>query len=354
MSPMVEIKGISKTFGRTTALNDVNLNIGEGQFFALVGPSGSGKTTLLHILGGFVQPSTGQVRIAGQDVSYLPPAKRPTTSMFQDYALFPHMSVGSNIGFGLLMRKVPKSDRRTRIEKALKMVGLAGMSRRRVHQLSGGQQQRIALARALVVEPKVLLLDEPLGALDLNLRRQMQQELLQIQKQVGTTFVHVTHDQEEAMSIADIIAVMNNGRIEDVGPPERVYMKPGSRFTATFMGESNMLEGEVKQCTADGIEVETVLGCFRIAGRAQAGSNVHLSIRPEQILAQPGGSSRLVALGTLIVDEVAFFGTHYRCLGRHAASDLPMIVRLPQNQPVQAGDELPISVLQDDIAFLDR
>ena len=169
MNPMVEIKGISKIFGRTTALADINLNIDEGQFFALVGPSGSGKTTLLHILGGFVQPSTGQVRIAGQDVSFLPPAKRPTTSMFQDYALFPHLSVGSNIGFGLLMRKVPKSERRVRIEKALKMVGLSGMSDRRVHQLSGGQQQRVALARALVVEPKVLLLDEPLGALDLNL-----------------------------------------------------------------------------------------------------------------------------------------------------------------------------------------
>ncbi len=354
MNPLVEIKGISKMFGRTTALADVNLDIGEGQFFALVGPSGSGKTTLLHILGGFVHPSTGKVRIAGQDVSYLPPAKRPTTSMFQDYALFPHMSVGSNIGFGLLMRKVPKSERRLRIEKALKMVGLAGMSSRRVHQLSGGQQQRVALARALVVEPKVLLLDEPLGALDLNLRRQMQQELLHIQKQVGTTFVHVTHDQEEAMSIADIIAVMNDGRIEDVGPPERVYMKPGSRFTATFMGESNMFAGEVTQTTADEIEVETALGCFRIPGTAQAGSGVQISIRPEQILAQPGVSSRLVQLGKLIVDEVAFFGTHYRCLGRHAGSDLPIIVRLPQNQPVQAGEKLPISVLQNDIVCLER
>jgi spermidine/putrescine transport system ATP-binding protein len=354
MNPMVEIKGISKIFGRTTALADVNLNIGEGQFFALVGPSGSGKTTLLHILGGFVQPSTGQVRIAGQDVSYLPPAKRPTTSMFQDYALFPHLSVGSNIGFGLLMRKVPKSERRVRIEKALKMVGLSGMSSRRVHQLSGGQQQRVALARALVVEPKVLLLDEPLGALDLNLRRQMQQELLHIQKQVGTTFVHVTHDQEEAMSIADIIAVMNNGRIEDVGPPERVYMKPRTRFTATFMGESNMFEGEVTKCTADQIEVETALGNFRIPGKAQSGAGVQLSIRPEQILAQPGDNNRFVSLGKLIVDEVAFFGTHHSCLGRHATSNLPMIVRLPQNHPIQAGQELAISVQQNDIVWLDR
>jgi spermidine/putrescine transport system ATP-binding protein len=354
MNPMVEIKGISKIFGRTSALAGINLNIDEGQFFALVGPSGSGKTTLLHILGGFVQPSTGQVRIAGQDVSYLPPAKRPTTSMFQDYALFPHLSVGSNIGFGLLMRKVPKSERQIRIEKALKMVGLSDMSDRRVHQLSGGQQQRVALARALVVEPKVLLLDEPLGALDLNLRRQMQQELLHIQKQVGTTFVHVTHDQEEAMSIADIIAVMNNGRIEDVGPPERVYMRPRTRFTANFMGESNMFEGEVTKCTADKIEVETALGSFRIPGTAPSGTGVQLSIRPEQIRAQPGENSRFVALGKLIVDEVAFFGTHHRCLGRHTKSDLPLIVRLPQNHPIQAGEELVISVLQNDIVWVDR
>jgi spermidine/putrescine transport system ATP-binding protein len=203
MKPMVEIKGISKTFDKTVALADINLSIEEGQFFALVGPSGSGKTTLLHILGGFIEPSAGRVYIAQEDVSHLPPARRPTTSMFQDYALFPHMSVGTNVGFGLLMRKVPKADRQARIEDALNMVGLSGMSARRVHQLSGGQQQRVALARALVVEPKVLLLDEPLGALDLNLRRQMQQELIQIQKQLDTTFVHVTHDQEEAMSIAE-------------------------------------------------------------------------------------------------------------------------------------------------------
>jgi spermidine/putrescine transport system ATP-binding protein len=353
MNPLVEIKGISKIFGSTSALADINLNIDEGQFFALVGPSGSGKTTLLDILGGFVQPSRGQVRIAGQDVSYLPPAKRPTTSMFQDYALFPHMSVGSNIGFGLLMKKVPKSERRIRIEKALKMVGLSGMSDRRVHQLSGGQRQRVALARALVVEPKVLLLDEPLGALDLNLRRQMQQELLHIQKQVGTTFVHVTHDQEEAMSIADIIAVMKNGRIEDVGPPARVYMRPRTRFTATFMGESNMFEGQVTKCTADEIVVETALGSFRIPGTARSGTSVMLSIRPEQIRAQHDENSRFVELGRLIVEEVAFFGTHHRCLGRHARSNLPLIVRLPQNHPVQTGEELAISVLENDIVCLD-
>jgi len=352
MKPMVEIEGVSKKFGKTTALSQINLTIGEGQFFALVGPSGSGKTTLLHILGGFVEPSSGQVRIAGQDVSFLPPAKRPTTSMFQDYALFPHMSVGSNVGFGLLMRKVPKPERLDRIAKALDMVGLSGMGTRRVHQLSGGQQQRVALARALVVAPKVLLLDEPLGALDLNLRRQMQQELLHIQKKIGTTFVHVTHDQEEAMSIADVIAVMNNGHLEDVGPPARVYMKPKTRFTATFMGESNMFEGTVAGRSGESIEVDTAFGRLEVTGTAEPGARVNLSIRPEQIIAADGDARGRVPLGVLQVEEVSFFGTHHRCVGRHVTSSLPMIVRLPQHQAVGIGEKLKLSVQREDIVLL--
>jgi spermidine/putrescine transport system ATP-binding protein len=352
MKPMVEIKGVSKKFGKTTALSQIDLSIDEGQFFALVGPSGSGKTTLLHILGGFVEPSAGEVRIAGQDVSYLPPAKRPTTSMFQDYALFPHMSVGSNVGFGLLMRKVPKPERLERVEKALDMVGLSDMSTRRVHQLSGGQQQRVALARALVVAPKVLLLDEPLGALDLNLRRQMQQELLHIQKKVGTTFVHVTHDQEEAMSIADVIAVMNNGHLEDIGPPARVYMKPKTRFTATFMGESNMFEGTVSGRSDEGIEVDTPFGRLAVAGAAETGAKVNLCIRPEQISAADGETHGHVPLGVLQVEEVSFFGTHHRCLGRHLSSNLPMIIRLPQNRAVGAGEKLNLAVKPEDIVML--
>ena len=352
MKPMVEIRGISKSFGRTTALADIHLDIEEGQFFALVGPSGSGKTTLLHILGGFVQPSSGHIRINGRDVSNLPPAKRPTTSMFQDYALFPHMSVGSNVGFGLLMRKVPKADRRIRVENVLGMVGLAGMSARRVHQLSGGQQQRVALARALVVEPKVLLLDEPLGALDLNLRRQMQQELLQIQKKVGTTFVHVTHDQEEAMSIADVIAVMNHGHIEDVGAPGRVYLKPQTHFTASFMGESNIFDGKVVKSIGDTTEVATNMGPILVPGTAPPEAKVQLSIRPEQIILQQGDNHQQTPLGKLIVDEISFFGTHQRCLGRHKNSNTPLIIRLPQKQPLAPGDIRPISVRHDDIVLL--
>jgi spermidine/putrescine transport system ATP-binding protein len=351
---MVEIKGISKSFGQTIALSEIDLTKEEGQFFALVGPSGSGKTTLLHILGGFIEPSAGRVLIAGQDVTSQPPARRPTTSMFQDYALFPHMSVGVNVGFGLLMRKVPRSQRLSRIAAALEMVGLAGMSARRIDQLSGGQKQRVALARALVVEPKVLLLDEPLGALDLNLRRQMQQELLHIQKQVGTTFVHVTHDQEEAMSIGDVITVMNNGHIEDVGPPARVYMKPRTLFTATFMGETNMFEGSVTAKAGDRIEIETALGRLSVPGEVEAGAKVNLSIRPEQIAVGKNNSAQRLRLGKLKVNEVSFFGTHHRCRGRHLESNLPIIIRLPQNQTVQSGEELTISAAPEDIVLLAR
>ena len=352
MSPMVEIKGISKTFGKTVALSEIDLTIEEGRFFALVGPSGSGKTTLLHILGGFIEPSAGRVLIAGQDVSSQPPARRSTTSMFQDYALFPHMSVGANVGFGLLMRKVPRAQRLSRVAAALEMVGLSGMNARRIHQLSGGQQQRVALARALVVEPKVLLLDEPLGALDLNLRRQMQQELLHIQKKVGTTFVHVTHDQEEAMSIADVIAVMNDGHLEDVGPPARVYLKPKTRFSATFMGESNMFEGTVAGRSGESIVVDTAFGRLKATGAAEPGARVSLSIRPEQIMAADGDTPGQAPLGVLQVDEVSFFGTHQRCLGRHVKSNHPMIVRLPQHQAVGIGQDLNLSVQQEDIVLL--
>jgi spermidine/putrescine transport system ATP-binding protein len=354
MSKLVEIKGISKTYGNTIALADINLAIEEGQFFALVGPSGSGKTTLLHILGGFTEPTSGQVLIAGRSVTHLPPAKRPTASMFQDYALFPHMSVRTNVSFGLVMRKVAKDERLARVKAALDMVGLSGMSERRIHQLSGGQQQRVALARALVVEPKVLLLDEPLGALDLNLRRQMQGELIHIQKQIGTTFMHVTHDQEEAMSIADVIAVMNQGRIEDVGPPERVYLKPRTRFTATFMGESNMFEGRITGRSAGQIEVETAFGRLAAPGEAEMGATVHLSIRPEQIAVGEVNLEGRLILGKLRVQKVSFFGTYHRCQGQHVDLDLPMTIRLPQNETAQIGEELTISVARDDIVLLTR
>ena len=246
-APLVDIRAVSHRFGQLAVLKNVSLRIEPGSYTILLGPSGSGKTTLLSILGGFVTPSEGKVFIRGEDCTAVPPAKRPTTTVFQDYALFPHMSVGSNVGFGLRMQGVDGSTRSANAREALALVGLASAFDKKPHQLSGGQRQRVALARALVIEPAVLLLDEPLGALDLKLRRQMQDELKAIQKRVGTAFIHVTHDQEEAMALADHCVVMNDGRIEDEGPPERVYARPATRFSATFMGESTILAGKVTE-----------------------------------------------------------------------------------------------------------
>ena len=241
--PFLRLERVAKSYGDTAAVAGIDLAVERGEFVVLLGPSGSGKTTVLSILGGFVEPSAGRVFLDGEDVTHLPPARRPTATVFQDYALFPHMSVLGNVAFGLAMRKVPGPERRRRAEAMLERVGLAGFGRRRIHELSGGQRQRVALARAIAVEPKLLLLDEPLGALDLALRRQMQEELVRLQKQLGTTFVHVTHDQEEAMSIADRVVVMNHGRIEDQGPPDRVYLRPASLFAATFMGRATSSKG---------------------------------------------------------------------------------------------------------------
>jgi spermidine/putrescine transport system ATP-binding protein len=281
---LVDIRNITHRFGEHAALKDVSLKIAAGSYTVLLGPSGSGKTTLLSILGGFVAPSEGTVLIEGRDYTKMPPAKRPTTTVFQDYALFPHLSVGSNVGFGLRMRGVGGEARAAKSREALALVGLADAYDKRPHQLSGGQRQRVALARALVVEPAVLLLDEPLGALDLKLRRQMQDELKAIQKRVGTAFIHVTHDQEEAMALADHCVVMNDGRIEDEGPPERVYGKPATRFAAGFMGESTLIAGTVVEGDAAGVTVETAPGRLRVAGSAAAGSKVTLAVRPEHVV----------------------------------------------------------------------
>ena len=352
MSAEVEIRGLRKVYGQTVALESIDLTIARGDFVVLLGPSGSGKTTLLSILGGFAEPTEGTVLIAGEDVTHVPAAQRPTTTVFQDYALFPHMSVGANIGFGLAMRKVPAAERQPRVEAALEMVGLAGMSGRRVHELSGGQRQRVALARALVVEPKVLLLDEPLGALDLNLRRQMQEELTRIQKRIGTTFVHVTHDQDEAMSMADSIVVMNHGRIEDIGPPNRVYLRPATRFTATFMGESNLIEGRVVAAQAGSVRVETPLGMIDVEGEVEVGSRVALSIRPEQV-AQGAADEGALSLGEARVVEQAFHGTHLRCHAKGGPNgEIEFLLQLPQRSKVEIGSSLTLHVRRDDIVML--
>ena len=240
--PALRLQGIRKSYGSVTAADGIDLVVDEGEFFTLFGPSGSGKTTLLSLIAGFERPDAGSIELGGRDVTSLPPNARETNTVFQDYALFPHMTVGDNIGYGLKVKGVPRAQRRERVNRALKMVRLEGLENRRPNQLSGGQRQRVALARAVVNEPEVLLLDEPLGALDLKLRQEMQLELKHIQKEVGITFVYVTHDQEEALTMSDRMAVMSSGHIQQIGPPIEVYEKPANEFVAGFIGISNVLD----------------------------------------------------------------------------------------------------------------
>jgi putative spermidine/putrescine transport system ATP-binding protein len=238
----LRLEGVRKSYGHVAAVAGVDLTVEEGEFFTLLGPSGSGKTTLLRLVAGFERPDAGRIELGGRDVTSMPPYLRETNTVFQDYALFPHMTVAENIGYGLRVKGMPRPERRGRVQQALGMVRLEGLDERRPNQLSGGQRQRVALARAVVNEPEVLLLDEPLGALDLKLRQEMQLELKRIQKQVGITFVYVTHDQEEALTMSDRVAVLDRGVIEQVGSPPEVYERPATEFVAGFIGISNLLD----------------------------------------------------------------------------------------------------------------
>jgi putative spermidine/putrescine transport system ATP-binding protein len=245
----VHVSGLRKRYGDVVALAGVDLDIGAGEFFTLLGPSGSGKTTLLRLIAGFERPDAGRIELGGADVTRVPPYSRNVNTVFQDYALFPHMTVAQNIEYGLRVRRVAKADRREKVDRALEMVRLPGLGARRPAQLSGGQRQRVALARAIVNEPEVLLLDEPLGALDLKLRQEMQLELLRVQREVGITFIYVTHDQEEALTMSDRIAVLNAGSIEQVGGPVEVYEQPLTAFVAGFIGVSNLIERDGRTIT---------------------------------------------------------------------------------------------------------
>lgn len=324
----LSIDGITKSYGELTALHPLSVDIAQGSYVVLLGPSGSGKTTLLSILGGFVPPTSGSLRVAGQDITRMPPARRPTTTVFQDYALFPNMNVAANVRFGLDARKVAAAEATRRVDDVLRLVGLQGYGERSIAALSGGQRQRVALARALAVEPEILLLDEPLGALDLQLRRQMQDELKRIQVQSGRTFIHVTHDQEEALALADVVAVMNHGRMEDLGPPERLYSRPASRFCATFLGESNLLEGTVRKVSVEHVQIETPFGPLLATGQASEGSRMTACIRPERLrLAVPGAT----ALQGLRVIETVFQGTFVRVRVVNDHGD-QLLAKLPPEQ----------------------
>src|SRR3972149_6381705 len=284
-SDMVELRDVSKKFGETVALDHVTLRIRDGEFFSMLGPSGCGKTTSLRLMAGFELPTDGQVVIAGEPQGTRPAFQRPVNTVFQSYALFPHMTVYQNTAFGLEMQHVHKNEIRQRVTQALEMVQLPGLERRKPKQLSGGQQQRVALARALVNRPKVLLLDEPLGALDLKLRKAMQLELKALQDRVGITFVYVTHDQEEALTMSDRIAVMNRGRLLQVGTPSEIYERPVDRFVADFIGESNFLEGVL--VGQDGGRARVRWGALELLAidRAQKspGAKVTVALRPEKV-----------------------------------------------------------------------
>jgi spermidine/putrescine transport system ATP-binding protein len=283
----VRLERVSKFFGDVAAVDDLSLDIAEGEFFSMLGPSGCGKTTTLRMIGGFEDPSVGTVYLGGRDVTDLPPYRRDVNTVFQSYALFPHLNVYENVAFGLRRKKVNKGDIETRVRETMRLVDLEGFEERKPSQMSGGQQQRVALARALVNKPKVLLLDEPLGALDLKLRKQMQLELKRIQEEVGITFIYVTHDQEEAMTMSNRFAVMRHGKIEQIGPPETVYESPATEFVAGFLGASNLLDGELAGTQGDVTTVRLSSGQDIRMPAARVPSDidtvVKVGVRPEKI-----------------------------------------------------------------------
>ncbi|HMO04137.1 MAG TPA: ABC transporter ATP-binding protein [Kiritimatiellia bacterium] len=316
--PAVETVEVVRTFGTARALDAVSLTIRQGEFFSLLGPSGCGKTTLLRAIGGLDYPDSGTIRLLGQNAEDIPAHKRPVNTVFQSYALFPHMTIEENVGFGLRMKKIPKAEAEARVKKVMDMVQIAQFAGRKPSQLSGGQRQRVALARAIVNEPQVLLLDEPMGALDLKLRKELQVELLTLQRRLGITFICVTHDQEEALVMSDRIAVMRAGKIEQLGDAEELYEHPRTRFVGQFLGSVNLLEARVTSRSGKDILVDTQLGPLRIDSSTQrspacANPNFHVAIRPEKVAllsrSEGPGENRI----PVKVQQLMYIGseTHY-------------------------------------------
>ncbi len=352
------LAGVTKQFGGFTAVDDLDLMVPAGSFFALLGPSGCGKTTTLRMVAGLESPTSGSITLGDEDISRLKPYRRPVNTVFQSYALFPHLTIYENVAFGL--RRQGKKDVATQVQDMLELVELGHFARRKPNQLSGGQQQRVALARALINEPKVLLLDEPLGALDLKLRRQMQIELKRIQGEVGTTFVHVTHDQEEAMTMADTVAVMNAGLIEQQGAPMDLYEHPRTTFVANFLGQSNLIRGEA--AAGDGqhlrIDVEGI-GLRVPKDRAAVESGgVWLGIRPEKVFLAATGSETQDASNVLrggVVTDVSFIGVSTQYLAKMAWGQELMVFE--QNtgarQSFRVGDHVDLHWMPDHTFLLD-
>jgi spermidine/putrescine transport system ATP-binding protein len=308
--PEIRLADLTKRFGEVLAVDAVSLTVNTGEFLTLLGPSGCGKTTTLRMIGGFDLPTSGRVELRGRDVTREPPDRRPVNMVFQSYALFPHLDVAGNIAFGLKRRGVPGDEIRRRTAAILEKVHLSGYEKRRTNELSGGQQQRVALARALVNEPNVLLLDEPLGALDLKLRKRLQLELKRIQMDVGITFVYVTHDQEEALTMSDRIAVMHGGRIEQLGAPDELYDQPATPFVADFIGTTNLLDGTVEDLNGAAAVIRLDSGdrCLVAADGRQTGQAIQLSVRPEAISVGAANGANGAAHLNAEVEQVAYLG----------------------------------------------
>ena len=338
--PLLEIRGVSKKFGEFIAVNNVDLDIYQGELFCLLGGSGCGKTTLLRMLAGFEKPTSGQILIDGQDMSEVPPYKRPTNMMFQNYALFPHMTVEKNIAFGLEQDGISKAEISDKIDSILKLVELQDYKKRRPQQLSGGQRQRVALARALVKQPKLLLLDEPLSALDKKLREQTQFELMNIQDKVGVTFVVVTHDQEEAMTLSSRIAVMDRGRFIQTGTPTEIYEYPRDRFVADFIGSANILDGKVVSNLEGMIEVSTYLGKFSFKSNSNIseGSDLFVGLRPEKISISKAASKSKNTTG--YIDDIGYFGDYSIYKVRLDEGKIIDVTAQNQKRPKNAKDRL--------------
>jgi spermidine/putrescine transport system ATP-binding protein len=335
----IRLIGLTKRFDDVVAVDGISLDIDRGEFLALLGPSGCGKTTTLRMIGGFEEPTEGRIELGGVDVAPLPPYKRDVNTVFQSYALFPHLSIFENVAFGLRRQRVKGGELRQRVGEALELVGLAGLERRKPRQLSGGQQQRIALARALVNRPRVLLLDEPLGALDLKLRKEMQLELKRIQHEVEITFVHVTHDQEEAMTMADRIVIMDGGHIEQVGTPSDLYERPRTPFVAGFLGVSNLLEGTIVGDDRVKLSDGAVVHVPRETLAERAGT-VQIGVRPEKI--RIGGGEANSLSGT--VTESAYIGVSTQYILDTPAG--PVTVYVQNDRPggqVATGERLTLS-----------
>ncbi|MCB1487837.1 MAG: ABC transporter ATP-binding protein [Bauldia sp.] len=346
---LVELSGVAKVYSGVEVLHAVDFVLRDGEFMTVLGPSGSGKTTVLRLIGGLIRPSRGKVLLDGNDISAMPINRRPFNTVFQDYALFPHMTVEANVGYGLKVRGEPKAKIRERVIETLRLVALEDFAGRYPSQLSGGQQQRVALARAIICEPRLILLDEPLGALDAELRRQMQRFLKRLQREIKTTFLFVTHDQEEAVTMADRICVMNHGRIEQIGSPEEVYYRPVNEYVARFFGDNNLIEATLGDVADSTRELVSDVGSFRCAidgrpelGAAATGGPGKLLVRPEAVVIGDAAASAANRM-KVRVEETSFVGPVSQVtVSAVAKPDLKLMLKLPSRAegiPFGAGDE---------------